>query len=92
MNKYQEALDRLNTINMVNFIGDKELTKHKDNDIKILQELVDKETPMKVGSYTGSKWKFRGKFICPRCNKILLIRNLPIRCDSCGQKLDFGGE
>lgn len=84
-----DPFDRFNRVETL--IEDKVRRADREK-AKILQELVDKETPMRVGSYTGSEWKFRGRFICPRCNKILLIRNLPIRCDSCGQKLDFGGE
>ena len=86
MNKHQEALDRLNTINMVNFMGDKELIKHKDNDIKTLQELVDKETPMKVEEELEL-------FRCPNCNEKLLIYKRSINyCYECGQKLDWSEE
>lgn len=42
MNKYQEALDSLNP----NLIGEQKYTWRKS--VEILQELVDKETPMKV--------------------------------------------
>lgn len=81
-NKYQESLDRLNTINMVNFIGDKELIKHKDNDIKTLQELVDKETPMKVR-------RGNGMILCCKCNKSLYYCYGDNYCSNCGQKIDF---
>ena len=100
MNKYQEALDRLNTINMVNFIGDKELIKHKDNDIKTLQELVDKETPIKPKIIKEEKYEwydiFDGmRFYCPKCENELCcpLQGTKItRCDECGQKLDWSDE
>lgn len=96
-NKYQESLDRLNTINMVNFIGDKELIKHKDNDIKTLQELVDKETPKKYKSKTDKDGRMI--WVCPKCNEILVkfwsevetVSHLPY-CYMCGQKLDWSDE
>lgn len=88
--KYQEALDRLNIINMVNFIGDKELIKHKNNDIKTLQELVDKETPKKVFKESLQDG------LCVKCGAYVnfdmlndKIEHAPKYCSNCGQKLDW---
>lgn len=87
MSKYQESLDRLNTINMVNFMGDKELIKHKDKDVQTLQELVDKETPMKVKHNVDWIWH---KYGCGSCDNELDWKFL--YCPYCGQKLDWSEE
>ena len=61
---------------------------------KLLQELVDKETPMKVlilkKQYEVETEMYRNYGDCPKCNHSNLIGQC--RCDECGQKLDFGGE
>lgn len=73
-NKYQEALKKLKL-----FFGNSPYTK----ELTILQELVDKETPMKPVRKGKLNWLH-----CPRCDKSLYFENQP-RCQDCGQKLDW---
>lgn len=79
-NKYQDALNSLNP----NYIGEQEYSWRKATEI--LQELVDKETPMKVEEELEL-------FRCPKCNEKLLIYKRSINyCYECGQKLDWSEE
>lgn len=90
MNKYQEALDRQKQ--NVKKLREKEFVEYAD-DFKTLQELVDKETPMKPYkdelSYSGYR--------CSNCNSNIYelrshnIVNTPY-CIWCGQKLDWSNE
>lgn len=66
-NKYQEALNNLI------------LTARKAEDIRVIQELVDKETPMKPYK-DGKKYK---------CTKCVIVRVSGNRCPNCGQKIDW---
>lgn len=102
MSKYQEALERL---------GAEKLARGEliRNDSKVepylstLQELVDKETPMKVDIKNNKKIKCDKYLItlvtyykCPnkKCefhnNYNILVEEK--RCPNCGQKLDWGDE
>lgn len=95
MNKYQEALNRIKTIDL-DMIEDLQTryeqshygihdypTLEMSGDIKTLQELVDKETPMKVEEELEL-------FRCPNCNEKLLLYKCSITyCYECGQKLDW---
>lgn len=102
-NKYQEALDNL--VHCKSITRCKEC-KHKnlctmERDSKILQELVEKETPKKLttkksdflSSRTGEKL---GEYIlpfryCPKCDKCVNPNycDIPNYCHNCGQKLDW---
>lgn len=97
MNKYQEALDRLASINL-DIIEDGETKLNQSiygihdranlemsGDLQTLQELVDKETPMKVCGDGDDH-------ICPKCNEyfcICEVQNKINYCPNCGQKLDW---
>ena len=93
MNKYQEALDRIK--NKTAIIDGEKMTigaAYCDT-LSILQELVNKETPMKPYkddlSYSGYK--------CSNChNNIYELRSHNIEktpyCIWCGQKLDWSDE
>lgn len=76
MNKYQEALNNLI------------LTARKTEDIRTIQELVDKETPMKpipcFTTHQTIKW-----WACPRCNAEMLFENQGCRNNDCRQKIDW---
>lgn len=84
MNKYQKAIKRLKTD-----IDRSSCEYNIDEYIATLQELVDKETPMKV----TEKWSDD----CPKCNKFMIdtceyaLHNIPFikYCPHCGQKLDW---
>ena len=66
MNKHQEALNNLN------------LTARKMEDIRVIQELVDKETPMKPLRY--------GCIQCGNCLNVILGTSK--YCSNCGQAID----
>lgn len=88
MNKYQEAL------NVVKGCIDIRC----DEEIAIVQELVDKETPMKINigkkDYSSlSKGVY--DICCPCCEELLGFTNQNIiipYCPFCGQKLDWSDE
>ena len=80
-NKYQEALKRLRT--------NEYLTSREQREYyNLLQELVDKETPMLVTDIHVDE------FYCPKCHAEIThsksdIENRPKYCEYCGQKLDW---
>lgn len=96
MSKYQEALDELYEGYQYGMAG----RHYKD----ILQELIDKEKPMKPIRYNTNQYK------CPKClNQIkgqkwlynmetkrfdikFKIKPTKIYCPYCNQKLDWGDE
>ena len=77
MSKYQEALKK---------IISQDHNKIYTKSATLLQELVDKETPIKM------KWANQSYRACGNCNKKLHIRELSNYCDICGQKIDWGEE
>ena len=79
-NKYLEALNFLSQFEKPNAeeFG-KDFVKVNTN---ILQELVDKETPIKVEKDDGCLW-----WHCPKCKG--LSNFYSDYCSSCGQKLDW---
>lgn len=89
-NKYQEALDVIKKTNLrsehyVQFEEDN-IENVYEEEIKILQELVDKETPMKV-----VKWKLaQPETRCAKCGAGLKRYN--DYCWGCGQKLDWSND
>ena len=102
-NKYQEALDVVNQSDDEKFIKDSRAyyKKYKINPVAVLQELVDKETPMKVGNlqplvleediknYGNARFN-----LCPKCKRIVYPFHISdyskIKyCENCGQKLDW---
>ena len=103
MNKYQKALNNL--VYCKSEIKCKEC-RHKsictmERDSKVLQELIDKEKPMKPIVYNINQYK------CPKCSKQIkgkkMIYNMETKrfdikskikvekvyCPYCGQKLDW---
>ena len=91
MNKYQEALSLL-------FCTSEGLSEQKVyQSKKILQELVDKETPEKYKSKADKDGRMI--WVCPKCNETLVkfwsevetVSHLPY-CYMCGQKLDWSEE
>ena len=110
MNKYEEALyrlywDELNCGNCKHYGNNKYCcTKCQTNvDLILLQELVDKETPMKVDTNTEGVY-YRTKYDedvnrvvvpelnydCPRCGLNVVIDNE--YCPQCGQHLNWSNE
>ena len=105
-NKYQEALDVIKKINLrsehyVQFEEDN-IENVYEEEINIIQELVDKETPMKVIANPSGKSK-RYKYLCPNCKDYLFEANSQTmrfmkdekrynHCAYCGQKIDWSDE
>lgn len=86
MSKYQEALERIIEI--------KHLTSRKEQIqyCNLLQELVEKETPMKPKSklygITGEGETFMYHY-CPICGFYSVEKDYANYCPNCGQKLDW---
>lgn len=94
MNKYQEAITLL-------FCTSQGLPEQKVYECKkLLQELVDKETPVKpkIIKEENYEWYdiFDGmRFYCPKCENELCcpLQGTKITCcDKCGQKIDWSNE
>lgn len=89
-NKYQKALGNLKQFNMHSFPV-ASLHSWFSRQIETLQEIVDKETPMKPSVHgddieTVMYWK------CSKCKSRHLINKYSQRdkyCSCCGQKLDW---
>ena len=93
MNKYQEALDRIEVhVPDYRLINNHIVEIDKHSDLCKLQELIDKETPIKLFYYRDEK--------CPKCNEKVAI-DVPDatgfsdhwleRCN-CGQVIDWNNE
>ena len=88
MNKYQEALNKLKNL------GDKDLyNEYYLEWTNVLQELVDKETPMKPKieqqhDYVECHYVCSYEIcLCPKCE--VKISYADEYCSKCGQKLDW---
>ena len=85
MKDYQKMLDTLTNVPTGNgFVGD--FSKYRES-LLSLQELVDKEKPMKVVPFVNF-WGYKG-FQCPKCGKAI---NGGDYCPHCGQHLDWEGK
>ena len=79
MNKYQEALDNVKRVYV-------ESNHYDEEDIRLLQELVDKESPMKPAEvWENANPKTR----CSCSAGVIPAHNY---CWNCGQKLDWNNE
>ncbi len=95
MNKYQEALKWFKSI--FREIGTEQYYENLglrfgqglNESIETIEELVDKETPMKTIFS-----KELGVTTCGSCKKYLVSSNnwIPKYCSECGQKIDWGNE
>ena len=86
MNKYQKALDNFWLAINCNAIPFDDVMKY---DLAILQELVDKETPMKRKKIYD-ELLFSSYSICPKCNS--KVSPICCYCENCGQKLDWSDD
>ena len=88
MNRYQEALNNIRF-----YCGhancDGYLNPKVFEELNIIQELVDKETPKKPTFLNYGGYKI-GNWHCPNCDSILL--NKRSYCEDCGQALDWSDE
>ena len=80
MNKYQEALDRFEET-FRNVTLDDNLTNERRD---LIQELIDRETPMKP--YYPTEYP---SACCPKCFQNLGDNNF---CRNCGQRVDWSEE
>ena len=83
--KYQEALNRI-----AKYCGANNGSMLED-DLKTLQELVDKETPKKVKvlSFVNIREKHVDLYYCDRCNQYIDRIKYENYCFNCGQALDW---
>ena len=91
MNKYQEALAR---IEKTAFFKTEHDFDNFRKDAKLLQELLDKTTPMKPKIYIDNKKESKRVYACPRCGNSCLKkwaneRQVNRYCWDCGQALDW---
>jgi predicted RNA-binding Zn-ribbon protein involved in translation (DUF1610 family) len=87
MNKYQEALNNVKRVYV-------ESDHYDEEDIRLLQELVDRENPL-TPTYKNTYIEYKEhyldkdyemKYHCPKCDSIVY----PIgRCSKCHQNLDW---
>lgn len=80
---FQEAFERAEGI---------EMTIEREEELKTLQELVDKETPKKMTETTS--YSTTRACLCPICHKRWSMSNRRKYkyCPNCGQKLDWSEE
>lgn len=99
MDKYQEALDALKsyadsyiTVNKYTDKGKLIHFQRIDDKTKIIQELVDKEKPVKPiyrEFMVGTPYHEYAK-ACPRCNSVISLENLGKKhCVDCGVEFDW---
>jgi predicted SprT family Zn-dependent metalloprotease len=91
LNKYQEAL-----WNVTQKLNGNSLVDNYEKDLPILQELVDKETTMKVSIIDRPDLFYI--YYCPDCGATLLVdrsghpKHLFNYCGKCRRKLDWSEE
>ena len=85
MNKYQGAFERIERVVVFN----KNYNDYR-NDLKVVQELVDKETPVKPYNQHLIDFGLGNCGSCEICN--CLVNYQMEYCPSCGKKLDWSDE
>ena len=97
MNKYQEALDKLSFYSGLGLIDEntpqrEERWKEFEKAKNMIQELVDKEKPMKPVLYKVNEYDDHFHK-CPKCGceigHHILKSTLFKYCNECGQRLDW---
>lgn len=78
LNRYQEALNNVKRVYV-------ESEHYDEEDIRLLQELVDKATPKKR-VYVDTTPSISSHFICPVCRT--KVSPISLYCDTCGQRLE----
>ena len=79
MYKHQEALNNVKRVYV-------ESEHYDEEDIRLLQELVDKATPKKVDKYSRHK-DLEPTYFCPICENI--VEKEHKYCTECGQRLEW---
>lgn len=92
-NKYQEALDNFkDDLTDIRDCSDNYFSYTTDNDIKLLQELVDKEKPLKpiVIKQEFLLYGADSCYYCGKCEKLIWGTHWEQNyCPYCGQKIDW---
>lgn len=93
MNKYLEALNRLRN----ETIPSPFCEQHNDRDFDIVQELVDKQTPLTVNYISdgyADGYPVYDTAICPNCTRIFEVFDEEHYkyCPTCGQHLNWSEE
>ena len=91
MNKYQEALNKIKNYEFKKNSWVYDIGARITPETDILQELVDKETPMKPTLRIDEKFNLK-EYFCPICNKesVTINNYYPLdRCEICGQRIDW---
>ncbi len=90
MNKYEEAYE-----SVYQLICELETIKTGvdaycvyDEDLEVLNELVEKETPKMPTDIPSGHIPKQGK--CPNCGSFVVLTCSNDRCRVCGQRLDWG--
>ena len=84
MNKHQEAWKVIK--HTTNY--DVRVFDDSDEEIRLIQELVDKATPKKVVKWLND----RSMACCPICHSAEYAEEMPKHCRYCGQALDWSEE
>lgn len=87
-NKYQEALD--NTISDIEYCYNdsfEEVPEKRLDEIKLLQKLVDKETPKDINLTYGEIQSNILYYYCPNCCS--KVKDKSKYCSNCGQKIKW---
>ncbi len=98
MNKYQEAYETIESIEIYEYAGARfptfEMKTDYKGDLDVLKELIDRATPKKVKVVPSDRLRFDG--LCPNCDRPLFdgsdmfFKEKRYQfCDYCGQKLDW---
>lgn len=77
MNKYERALELIS----------KEINNdHLDNEFQVLDELIDKATPMNVHN-SSVMANGTACWLCPKCKEFVYYTDK--YCSSCGQRIEW---
>ena len=89
MNKYQEAFDEIKNVVVFN-----KNFNYYANYLKVVQELVDKETPMKPKLKENDVWQ--SSMYCKNCESFVGTKHLEYThqnyCTGCGQRIYWSDE
>ena len=84
MNKYQKALNNIESGYVYH------QRDAYDDDFELLQQLVDKETPIKPTNQVVIDFGLGNAGNCKACNREVNYQNK--YCDNCGQRIDWREE
>ena len=80
MNKYQEAFEEIKNVVVFN-----KNFNYYANDLRVVQELVDKEIPLRPNKQYEIDWGMGNAGECSDCKNLVNYQNS--YCDKCGQRV-----